>query len=189
TSKTVLDGTSSSDEDGFIKKYNWRKLKGPSSFHIESPSSPLTNLTSLVPGFYIFRLEVWDDKNKMNFDDIGITVYESDAKSQTLNIAENETLSYPSPKTQALISEQIEVSVFPNPAKSSISVKYESESKGPGQINIYNSTGKLINSIRINKTSDLFQQSISISNLTNGLYYLDVVIGNTGKKSVSFIKN
>lgn len=187
SSVTILDGTNSYDEDGSIVKYNWRKLQGPDSYNIETPNQVKSQLSSLVPGFYVFRLEVWDNKNTMDFDDIGITVY-AENKTATA-IIKSESLELSLPKEQIHASQDISLNVFPNPAKSTLSIEIKTIETGTGMINIYNSTGKQIQSFRFNKAGNTHKENIAIANLSNGLYYVEVILGNTLKKSTSFIKN
>ena len=69
----ALDGSASSDPDGNIIAYNWRKVSGPSSFLIASSASAKTSVRSLVQGVYQFELTVTDDKRASAKDTIQIT--------------------------------------------------------------------------------------------------------------------
>ena len=70
----VLDGSASIDEDGKIKAWNWKKISGPSSFHIVQPDSSKTFIKNLVMGVYTIGLTVKDDAGLTTMDTLQITV-------------------------------------------------------------------------------------------------------------------
>lgn len=71
---TTLNGSNSSDPDGFIKSFKWQYVSGPLTFKIVSPSSAKTRLENLVSGVYVLRLTVTDNSNASASDDVKITV-------------------------------------------------------------------------------------------------------------------
>ena len=72
-SKVVLNGSGSSDKDGKITSYYWKKLSGPKVSLSGAGSSQLT-LTKLSKGTYKFRLTVKDDDDASDSDEISVTV-------------------------------------------------------------------------------------------------------------------
>ncbi|MDW7696032.1 PKD domain-containing protein (plasmid) [Flammeovirgaceae bacterium SG7u.111] len=74
----TLNGGTSSDSDGSIESYKWSKKSGPADFTIESPDKAQTEVTGLVPGKYVFELEVTDDKGKIGTDEIVVDVFNAD---------------------------------------------------------------------------------------------------------------
>jgi len=56
-----LDGTGSSDSDGKIVSYEWKKISGPAFYRMDEKQSK-TALSYLIPGDYKFRLKVKDNK-------------------------------------------------------------------------------------------------------------------------------
>jgi hypothetical protein len=70
----TLNGSSSSDADGFIKSYRWTYVSGPSTYRIVAPLSAKTRVENLVPGVYVFRLTVTDNKDASASDDVKITI-------------------------------------------------------------------------------------------------------------------
>ena len=70
----LLDGSASNDEDGKIKAWNWKKISGPSTFHIVQPDSPKTLIKNLVMGVYTIELTVKDDAGLTAMDTLQITV-------------------------------------------------------------------------------------------------------------------
>ncbi|HSB93949.1 MAG TPA: PKD domain-containing protein [Flavitalea sp.] len=69
-----LDGTSSSDSDGVVKKYSWSMTEGPSAAVILNPDSARTTVSGMVPGFYTFRLTVTDDNEMTAISYTTVTV-------------------------------------------------------------------------------------------------------------------
>lgn len=71
----VLDGSLSADPEGSVLKYRWEYKSGPSSFLIETPDAPITKLSNLIPGIYVFVLTVTDDQGLTDTDEVQITAF------------------------------------------------------------------------------------------------------------------
>ena len=69
-----MDGTSSSDPDGVISSFLWKKILGPSTFSISTPSDATTEVENLLAGLYLFELEVTDSGGLSAKDTIMVTV-------------------------------------------------------------------------------------------------------------------
>ncbi len=74
TNSTTVSGASSTDPDGTIISYNWRKILGPQSFNIVSPNAATTVINNLVSGIYQFELTVTDNNGAIDLDTIIIQV-------------------------------------------------------------------------------------------------------------------
>ena len=83
-SKVTLTG-SGSDEDGSIKTYQWTKISGPSGSNIANLSSPVTEVSNLIEGIYLFQLIVTDDKGSTGKDTVQVKV----TAGQTVQSAPN----------------------------------------------------------------------------------------------------
>jgi parallel beta-helix repeat protein len=70
---TTLTGIAN-DPDGTIVSYQWEQISGPSGATINTPLAAETNITTLLPGVYRFRLTVTDDDGATDSDEIEITV-------------------------------------------------------------------------------------------------------------------
>jgi poly(3-hydroxybutyrate) depolymerase len=81
TNSTAIQG-SASDKDGYIKYWQWSKIKGPSASMSGASTSKLT-VSNLVEGFYVFRLTVKDDVGGTAYDDMAVTVNASTTTSTT----------------------------------------------------------------------------------------------------------
>ncbi len=60
TDSVSLDGNASSDPDGTISSFLWRKISGPASFNINNASSASPVVKNLIGGTYQFELKVTD---------------------------------------------------------------------------------------------------------------------------------
>ena len=77
---------------------------------------------------------------------------------------------------------------FPNPATQKITIPYQlNNSSTTGLINIYDSTGKLVKSLIIDKSFNNIQ--LDLSNYSPGLYHYNIIIDGSKSISKSFVKN
>jgi hypothetical protein len=56
----TLDGSKSSDPDGAVRSYHWKKTRGPEHFNITDAGSMITMVTGLDEGEYEFMLTITD---------------------------------------------------------------------------------------------------------------------------------
>ena len=70
----LLNGTTSTDPDGYIKSFRWTKISGPSSYWFSSSVSGQTKVNGLVAGTYVFRLTVTDNKGATAYNDVKVTM-------------------------------------------------------------------------------------------------------------------
>jgi len=73
TNSTVLNGSASTDPDGYIIAYAWRQLTGPSTSVLSQPDSVSTTVSGLVAGTYSFELAVTDDSLATSRDTVLVT--------------------------------------------------------------------------------------------------------------------
>jgi hypothetical protein len=78
-----LNGTKSTDADGWIAKFKWTKISGPSSYSFSSSTSGQTKVNALVAGTYVFRLTVTDNKGATSYDDVKVIMTTSSTGSTT----------------------------------------------------------------------------------------------------------
>jgi hypothetical protein len=71
--------------------------------------------------------------------------------------------------------------VFPNPATNEINIKWSSAYKGTAVVAVSDAAGKEIRMLRINKEGTVYNNSIPVSNLVPGLYYVQVKPQRSGK--------
>ena len=79
TNSVSLDGSASYDPDGSIVAYYWVQNSGPSSYSIADVSAAKTTVSNLVPGVYVFTLQVRDNVGSIGFSTKTITVNQAGA--------------------------------------------------------------------------------------------------------------
>jgi len=70
----LLNGSASTDPDGTIQKWEWKKIAGPNSFQIVNGASAKTIAKNLNTGVYQFELTVTDNAGATAKDTVAITV-------------------------------------------------------------------------------------------------------------------
>jgi pimeloyl-ACP methyl ester carboxylesterase len=68
----VLNGTLSTDADGWIAAFKWTKVSGPASYTFANAYAGQTRVTNLTAGTYVFRVTVTDNKGATDTDDVTI---------------------------------------------------------------------------------------------------------------------
>jgi len=70
----VLDGSLSSDPDGTITVWQWKKITGPASLNILFQEKAITTVKNLIAGIYTFELTVKDNGGLTAKDTIEINI-------------------------------------------------------------------------------------------------------------------
>ena len=97
TDSFLLDGSSSSDPDGTISEWLWKKISGPASFNIVAATSAKTTVQNLVAGTYKFELSVTDNKKASAKDTMIVTVdaYPTSNHPPVANAGNDTTITLP----------------------------------------------------------------------------------------------
>ncbi len=164
STSTELDASGSEDVDGAVSDYNWKMISGPSEATFENPNAAVTGVSNLEAGEYVFEVTITDNKGAKSTAKVHISVVN--------NLKYEEKLS-----------------LYPNPAKSDINIQLNNDTMGLARITVYNTSGMVVQRLNTQKTQPILKKNISISNLQTGVYYVEVIIGNTVKKIMKFVKN
>ncbi|RYY71662.1 MAG: T9SS type A sorting domain-containing protein [Chitinophagaceae bacterium] len=70
-----LNGDASTDADGIIATYRWRKVSGPATHSFSDSTTANTVVSNLSPGVYNFELRVTDNGAAIATDNITVSVY------------------------------------------------------------------------------------------------------------------
>jgi hypothetical protein len=182
---TTLNGSASSDPSGgILRQYEWRKISGPSQYTITNPRSATTTLTNLAQGNYVFDLTVWNKDWVPVSDRVNVVVMSGTTSSAALTTSE----AIMSTRTGNVPVAENKLSVYPNPAHGLINVQLVSAESGKTVINVYDVSGKNVQSLSFEKASSLQQRTLNITQLAPGVYHLEVIINNKQKMISKFIK-
>ncbi|HYC27411.1 MAG TPA: PKD domain-containing protein, partial [Chitinophagaceae bacterium] len=72
--QATLTSVGSVDPDGVIMSYQWTKISGPSPGTIQNSSYPITGISGLMSGEYVFQLQVTDNQGASSFDEVHVIV-------------------------------------------------------------------------------------------------------------------
>ncbi|MBO9730981.1 MAG: T9SS type A sorting domain-containing protein [Chitinophaga sp.] len=73
----TLDGSGSTDADGQITAWLWKKTNGPAGGDLSASGQAKTNITNLVAGVYTYQLTVTDDKQATATATVTVTVLQA----------------------------------------------------------------------------------------------------------------
>jgi len=93
----VLDGSFSSDTDGTITAWNWKKITGLASLNILFPDKAKTTVKNLIAGIYTFELTVKDNGGLAAKDTIVINVINASFPNRppVANAGPDQTITLP----------------------------------------------------------------------------------------------
>ena len=163
TNSTSLNGTTSTDADGVIAAYEWTQLSGPTTATISGAGVATTQVTGLTLGVYTFQLKVTDDDGASSTRAIKVTVKNSNGEGRYFNI-------------------------YPNPATTSLTLQYFENGNGKFRISIYDATRKLVKDEFVDKTQVTLTETIDVSNLKNGMYFIQMVLSDGKTIAKQFVK-
>ena len=163
-----------------------RKISGPSQYTIANWKSATTALTNLAQGTYSFELRVWN-KDWIPYPDTVNVVVMGGTTSAAATIGTSEAIM--STRTTGAGETVVDkLTVYPNPAHGLINVQAISEEAGKTVINIYDVTGKNVQTTTFEKAQSLQQRSLNVTRLAPGVYHLELIINNKKKMITKFIK-
>ncbi|QNA45395.1 Kelch repeat-containing protein [Lacibacter sediminis] len=94
---TLLDGSASTDPDGRITEWSWKKVAGPASYAIKDSAKSVTPVKKLVPGVYSFELKVMDNEGLFAKDTVKIFVDSATAPNRppVARAGQDQTITLP----------------------------------------------------------------------------------------------
>jgi hypothetical protein len=160
---TTLSGSTSTDADGIITGFEWTQVSGPNQAAIANALTPTAQITGLTIGNYEFQLQVTDDDGASSVKTVRVTVNNSNGQGSYFNI-------------------------YPNPTTGILNIQYFENGNGNVKILLYDATRKLVQKGTVTKDQVALTTSIDVTNLKNGIYFLQLQM--PGGKTVSkhFVK-
>lgn len=177
TSSVYLNGYNSYDPDGSISSWGWSKVSGPASSTIVSGSAGATNVNNLVAGVYYFQFSVTDNAGQTSADTMKVTVNATAAGAVK-----------PGAALEEIASAEEKLTVYPNPATTSVRIRLSSALNGQSVLRVYDATGQTVHNYQFTKTATAQEVPVSISHLKNGLYFVEILIDGRKKVVTRFVK-
>jgi len=92
--RVELDGSGSSDPDGSIIYYSWRKISGPTSFYLRNSTIVKTLVENLVSGAYGFELQTLDPQGLISKDTVLVNVMGATPVEYNLDVTYNSKFDF-----------------------------------------------------------------------------------------------
>ncbi|HSB91663.1 MAG TPA: PKD domain-containing protein [Flavitalea sp.] len=89
-----LEGSKSYDPDGSIDTYQWTQVSGPKELIVNRNDIDNPVLTGMIPGDYIFRLLVTDDRGMSSADDVKLKVIKAPNKLPIANAGKDSVVAF-----------------------------------------------------------------------------------------------
>jgi len=168
----VKNGTTAAngiDKVGFnIVSYQWTKVSGTGGT-ITTPNSATTTVTGLTTGTYVFALMTTDNNTGTQRATVTITV------NATTTAAASVLASQAYGAT--LDSTRSAFGLYPNPARDNFILALNNNYTGMMNVQLLNESGAVIKTWQLNKNQQTSQNTLSVSNLASGVYFIRVQIG------------
>lgn len=172
-SMAVLDGTGSYTTNGArIINVSWVKASGPPGDHIDGNSHLLADATFAHSGNYVYTLYIGDSEG--NFSTSNVTIQVNNAGGQGLVNGVPVSVSPLSGLSQA----QSQLSVYPNPVKSSANINVNDPATGNLKMQLFDLSGRLVSERFSQKNYALFAGQFDVSAISSGIYILKVSLNN-----------
>ena len=159
----VLNASASQDPDGSITNYQWTQISGPNTVTASTLNSSVVDISNLQEGAYEFQLTVTDNQGATSQAMVTITV------SKGSGVAD-------------------QVQIYPNPAHDIVNGRITSQVTGTMKITVYDMNGRMVIFDESQKSYDVMIKSLNISNLSNGMYTIQINIANRQMMVAKFIK-
>ena len=153
-----IDASQSYDSDGTIQSFYWTKKSGPGSPRLLSPNNSKTIITDLVMGTYQFNITITDNDGAETVGTVTVVVKNSSARR--------------------LIPV---INLYPNPAETQVTLTIDSEVDGRSDVVFYDLLGRPVLRDTFNKNSRTYQRKLNISNLSDGVYAVEISIDQAEK--------
>jgi hypothetical protein len=176
----TLNGSESKDPDGDITGYLWTKADGPDQYEFADAWNARTAVKNLVEGVYTFRLKVSDNRGASSSDEVKVTV-----KNRSQNDPDSLPGNGPNNPDGRLANA---IMIYPNPSRGNITLSLNTFEKGTSVAIIFDNTGKLVRKISFPKYYNSIQQQLQTFDLQRGVYFVNVLVGHSGRYRTQFIK-
>ncbi len=161
----VLNGGGSTDIGGTIVSYQWKQMSGPTTVNLGAGNMVMCPADGLAAGKYVFQLTVKDD--------LGSTA----SATVTITVIDN-----------LRVSSNVNVMVYPNPAQDQVHLQITGTNTGQLRINIFSTSGTLVQAAEANNVQGFLDQSFDVSRLARGTYIIQIVTSDGKRINTKLVK-
>lgn len=90
----ILNGNGSSDDTGIVA-WRWKQIQGPKPSQIQDAKSQVAKVSGLIPGEYLFQLNITDASNLTSSDNVTVTVIQKSNAAPKANAGGDRTIFLP----------------------------------------------------------------------------------------------
>jgi predicted esterase len=177
-----LSGGASYDPDGKIVNWAWTEVSGPNTASVLGANTMFPTVQGLIAGTYVFNLVVTDDMGATASSQVSFTI-----SSTVSGAAVAPTANVVGADSKALTTSS-SITLSPNPAQSYLNLVVNNDATGKMKVTILDATGKPAKTIEYSKGQYDFRQQIDVTNLTQGVYFMQILVDGKSLPMQKFIK-
>jgi hypothetical protein len=190
-------GGGSYDVGGWVTNFAWSQESGPSMATLTSINPSNVEARNLVGGTYTFKLTVTDNSGLTGTSTMQVFVYGSSTTRLASTTPTTEVISSPltsstvsttSTTTQVKTAEANSLSLYPNPVTTTMNVEVNSDKTGDITINVINSAGTVVKSIKATKSSYTFTLPVNMQDVKAGTYVVEIRFSDGSRLSGQVVK-
>ena len=131
-----------------VKKFSWRKVKGPNAFKFSTAAAAQTHVTGLKQGVYLFECKATDVNGNTLSDTVQVTV----------NVLEKSIAT-----------------IYPNPATTVANIRIESNTRTTNTLLvIYDINGRIMHQEEFKRTGGKMVKQVDVSKLPAEIYTVQI---------------
>jgi hypothetical protein len=177
-----LSGGASYDPDGQIVNWAWTEVSGPNTASVLAGNTMFPTVQGLIAGTYVFNLVVTDNMGATASSQVSFTITSS-VTGAAITSATNVVVPDASAATTTS-----SLSLSPNPAQSFVNLVVNNATTGKMKVLIFDATGKAQKTIEYSKAQFDFRQQIDVTGLSQGVYYMQIVLDGKSLPTQKFVK-
>lgn len=166
-----LDGSQSTDPNGFITGYSWSQLNGPSVATLTDTNRVAPTMSDLQAGEYIFQLKIIDNNGLVSLGQIKIVVIPLGSNLPVANAGADQSISLPDN------SVVLDGSASSAPGGNIVSYKW---TKSPGDGTITNPDNAVTQATGLSQGNYIFTLVVTDNNGATATDYFNVNVGPLG---------
>jgi poly(3-hydroxybutyrate) depolymerase len=178
-----LSGGASYDPDGKIVTWAWNQVSGPNTASVLGANTMFPTAKGLISGTYVFNLVVTDDMGATASAQVSFTI-----STTVTGAALSTTATTVGADVSAATTATSSLSLSPNPAQSYVNLVVNNAATGKMKVVIFDATGKPAKTIEYSKGQFDFRQQIDVTGLTQGVYYMQIVLDGKSLPTQKFVK-